>query len=84
LPTADYELNKQFPKNYFGVEVSATTEEAYKRDSSFWQTVRIEPLTAKEIKFIQYKDSIYRVTHTKQYLDSLTERLINLPGKSCF
>ncbi len=67
----DYELNKQFPKNYFGVEVSATTEEAYKRDSSFWQTARTEPLTAKEIKFIQYKDSIYRVTHTKQYLDSL-------------
>jgi len=67
----DYELNKQFPKNYFGVEVSATTEEAYKRDSTFWQGVRTEPLTEKEIKFIQYKDSIYRVTHTKQYLDSI-------------
>ena len=48
----EYELNKQFPKNYFGVEVSATTEDAYKRDSSFWQGVRTEPLTEKEIKFI--------------------------------
>lgn len=67
----DYELNKVFPKNYFGVEVSATAEEAYKRDSSFWQTARIEPLTEKEIKLIHYKDSIYRVTHTKQYLDSI-------------
>ncbi len=69
----DYELNKQFPKNYFGVEVSATTEEAYKRDSSFWETARTEPLTAKEIKFINYKDSIYRVTHTKHYLDSIDQ-----------
>lgn len=67
----DYELNKQFPKNYFGVEVSATTEEAYRRDTGFWQTARTEPLTAKEIKLIQYKDSVYRVTHSKQYLDSL-------------
>lgn len=73
---ADYELNKQFPKNYFGVEVSATTEEAYKRDSSFWQTARTEPLTSKEIKLIQYRDSIYRVTHTKQYLDSI-DRVTN-------
>jgi hypothetical protein len=73
---ADYELKKQFPKNYFGVEVSATAEEAYKRDSSFWETARTEPLTPKEIKFIRYKDSIYRVTHTTQYLDSI-DRLTN-------
>ncbi len=73
---SDYELNKQFPKNYFGVEVSATTTEAYKRDSTFWQSARTEPLTAKEIKFIHYKDSIYRVTNSKPYLDSI-DRLTN-------
>ncbi|MEJ7767908.1 MAG: DUF5686 family protein, partial [Chitinophagaceae bacterium] len=71
-----YELNRQFPKNYFGVELSATSEEAYKRDSNFWQTARKEPLTKNEIRLIQYKDSIYRVTHTKQYLDSI-DRVIN-------
>ena len=70
----EYELNKQFPKNYFGVEISATTAEAYKRDSSFWQSARTEPLTDREIKFIHYKDSIYRVTNSKQYLDSLDRR----------
>jgi hypothetical protein len=72
----NYELNKQFPKNYFGDEISATAADAYKRDSSFWQSVRTEPLTSKEIKFINYKDSIYRVTHTKQYLDSI-DKLTN-------
>ncbi|MEI9910671.1 MAG: DUF5686 family protein [Bacteroidota bacterium] len=67
----DFELNKEFPKKYFGTEVSSTAQEAYERDSSFWQKTRTEPLTVKEIRFIQYKDSIYRVTHTKAYLDSI-------------
>src|SRR6476620_8672094 len=31
-----YELNKKFPRNYFGVEVSATAQTAYERDSTFW------------------------------------------------
>ena len=66
-----YELNKHFPNKYFGVEVSATTEAAYDKDSSFWQTVRTEPLSEKEVRFIRFKDSIYRVTHTEAYLDSL-------------
>lgn len=73
---SDYELNRHFPKNYFGVEISATTDEAYKRDSSFWQSARTEPLSQKEIKLIRYKDSIYRFTNTKNYLDSI-DRLTN-------
>ena len=67
----DYELNKQFPKRHFGVEVSATAEEAYEKDSSFWETVRTEPLTEKELRFIRLQDSIFRVTHTEAYLDSI-------------
>jgi hypothetical protein len=67
----DFELNKIFPPKYFGVELSATAQEAYKRDSSFWQKARTEPLTEKELRFIRYRDSIYRATHTKAYLDSI-------------
>lgn len=73
---ADYELNKQFPARYFGTEVSATTQLAYEQDSSFWSKARTEPLTPLELRFIRYKDSIYRVTHTRQYLDSV-DRLNN-------
>ncbi len=69
-----FELNKQFPKKYFTNELSATTEEAYKKDSSFWTRVRTEPLTEKEVRFVQYKDSVYRATHTKQYLDSVDKK----------
>ena len=72
----DYVLNKTFDKKYFGAQVSATAQSAYERDSSFWQTVRTEPLTDKELRFIRYKDSLYTAAHTKIYLDSM-DRAIN-------
>lgn len=68
---SDYELNKQFSRNHFGTEVSSTAEAAYEKDSSFWKTVRVEPLNDKEIRYVRYQDSIFQVTHTKSYLDSL-------------
>lgn len=71
-----YGLLKKFGKGYFGTEVSATTAQAYERDSTFWQTVRTVPLTQKEVRFIQYKDSIYNATHTEKYLDSI-DRIVN-------
>jgi hypothetical protein len=73
---SDFVLNKKFPPRHFGIEVSAAAQEAYDRDSSFWQKVRTEPLTDKEIRFIRFKDSIYRATHNKIYLDSI-DRITN-------
>lgn len=70
----EFELNRSFPKKYFGTEVSSTAKEAYERDSSFWQQTRTEPLTPKEIRFIHYRDSIYRVTTSKAYLDSVDRK----------
>ena len=70
----DFELNKQFDKKYFGTEISSASQEAYKRDSTFWQQNRVEPLTEKELRFIHYKDSIYEATHTKAYLDSIDRK----------
>lgn len=67
----NYELNKQFARNHFGVEISSTAQAAYEKDSSFWTTVRVEPLTDKEVRYVRYRDSIYQVTHTRAYLDSL-------------
>lgn len=77
----NFELNKQFDKKYFGVEVSSTTQEAYEKDSSFWNTARTEPLTPKEFRFIQFRDSLYRATHTKAYLDTLDERINRVTWK---
>lgn len=72
----NFELQKNFPRGYFNDEVSVTAKEAYEKDSLFWSQERSEPLTEKEIRFIQYKDSIYNVTHTRAYLDSM-DRVIN-------
>ncbi|OSZ80514.1 hypothetical protein CAP36_04485 [Chitinophagaceae bacterium IBVUCB2] len=72
----DFELNKAFDKKYFGTELSSASSDAYKRDSSFWEANRTEPLTEKEVRFIHYKDSVYQATHTKTYLDSL-DRITN-------
>jgi hypothetical protein len=80
----DFEFNKTFPKKYFGLEVSATSQEAYERDSSFWQKTRTEPLTSKEVRFIQYRDSIYRVTTSKPYLDSIDKRTNHITLKKLF
>lgn len=80
----DFELNKQFDKKYFGVEIRKTSEEAYERDSSFWQKTRTEPLTDKEMRFIRYKDSVYQATHTKAYLDSLDEVINKITWKKIF
>jgi hypothetical protein len=69
----DFEFNKEFPKKYFGTELSSTAQEAYDRDSSFWQQTRTEPLTAKEIRFIHYKDSCFVLPPANHILIRLTE-----------
>ncbi|HSU29343.1 MAG TPA: DUF5686 and carboxypeptidase regulatory-like domain-containing protein [Chitinophagaceae bacterium] len=72
----DFELNKQFEKKHFGTELSSTAQQAYEKDSLFWQTYRPAPLSDRELRFIKYKDSLFRATHTRQYLDSI-DRVIN-------
>jgi hypothetical protein len=68
---SNYELNKEFGKRYFGPELSATAQTAYEKDSSFWETVRTEPLSDQEVRLVRFRDSIFRATHTKTYLDSV-------------
>jgi hypothetical protein len=83
---SDYELNKNFERNHFGTEVSATAQTAYEKDSSFWQTVRTTPLTDKEVRLIRFRDSIFRATHTVAYLDSIdrVNNRITLPKLGIF
>lgn len=69
-----YVIDTLFPRSYFGTELSATTDSAYHRDSSFWKGARAVPLSNEEIKVIRYKDSIYEVTHSEQYQDSMERK----------
>lgn len=67
----NYKLDTAFKKKYFNNELSATTLEAYDKDSTFWNTTRKIPLNEKEINFIQKSDSTYRAQNSKEYLDSV-------------
>ena len=73
---SNYTLNANFGKKHFNNELSTTTLAAYERDSNFWETVRQEPLSEQEVRFIQVKDSTYRATHSQAYLDSI-DRVTN-------
>jgi hypothetical protein len=73
---SDFELNKNFRRNYFGNEISATSQQAYERDSSFWNRVRTLPLTEREALYTQYQDSLYKVRQSDAYLDSI-DRVLN-------
>lgn len=68
---SDYIINPTFPKKFFNNEVAITTQEAYDRDSTYWDKIRPTPLTPKEQHFQFIKDSLFAVTHSIQYLDSI-------------
>ena len=73
---SDYELNKVFPKRFFNNELSATADSAYERDSSYWQQVRKEPLSLKELRFLRQVDSIRALQSQKIWQDS-TDSVVN-------
>ena len=68
---SDYEFNRQFDRRHFGSEVSATAQQAYERDSAYWQSVRTAPLSEREARHVRYTDSMAVVTKTEAYLDSM-------------
>lgn len=67
----NYQLNVPFDKRYFKNEVAITTQEAYDRDSTYWDKIRPEPLTPEEQRYQFVKDSIEAYTTSEHYLDSL-------------
>ena len=78
---ANYELDKQFSRKHFSTEISITTEEAYHRDSAFWKTARRQTLSGKEAAFIHYRDSLFAITQTKAYQDSIDREINRITWK---
>ena len=66
-----YDFNPRFEKKHFNNELGITTEEAYERDSSYWDNARPEPLTKEQQRYIFVQDSIYEFYNSEEYLDSL-------------
>ena len=78
---SEYELDKQFGRRHFSDELSITTEQAYHRDSTFWNAARKERLSNKEAEFIRYRDSLYAITLTKAYQDSIDREINRITWK---
>ncbi|MBT8305261.1 MAG: DUF5686 and carboxypeptidase regulatory-like domain-containing protein, partial [Bacteroidia bacterium] len=68
---SNYEFNPKFEAKEFSRELLSFTEEANKKDSTFWNTIRPVPLTSEEFVDYSKKDSIQIVRKSKKYLDSI-------------
>lgn len=65
---SDYQLDVEFPKNFFRNEIRRVEDDARDKDSTYWESIR--PLTLKEaeITFIHERDSINSYHQSKEYL----------------
>ena len=68
---SNYTFDSIYSKRFFNAELARTSEDAYKKDTSFWVKIRPVPLTYDENKFIRMQDSIVRIKTSKVYLDSI-------------
>ena len=68
---SDVQNNYEFPEKFFGNEIAITTQDAYKKDSSFWNLSRPEPLSKEEQRLVFEKDSLESIYNSTEYLDSI-------------
>ncbi len=68
---SNYEFNGPLTRKDFGRELVAFEDQANKKDSLFWNTIRPVPLTLEERTDYTKKDSIQIVKESKPYLDSI-------------
>ncbi|MDP5081181.1 MAG: DUF5686 family protein, partial [Winogradskyella sp.] len=68
---SNYEFNEAITRKDFGREIVAFEDQANKKDSLFWNTIRPVPLTLEERTDYVKKDSIQLLKESKPYLDSI-------------
>ena len=68
---SNYEFKEQFEKKTFSREILSFEDEANKKDSLYWNTMRPIPLTDEETNDYVRKDSIQTLRKSKPYLDSI-------------
>jgi hypothetical protein len=71
---SNFEFSKQFEKRTFSSEVLKFEENANKKDTDFWNTIRPVPLTEEETTDYLKKDILQTKKKSKQYLDSIDSK----------
>ena len=67
---ADYNLQPNFPPDFFNNQVMEIPKLAFKKDTVYWKENRPVPLTRQEEIYYFNKDSLGRKRQSNQYLDS--------------
>jgi len=68
---SEFQNNYTFPPRFFKNEVAVTTKDAYKRDSMYWDSIRVVPLTEVEREVVDYRDSVDAIVNSDAYQDSI-------------
>lgn len=68
---SNYDFNPQLTKKDFSRAIVSFKENANKKDSTFWKSIRPVPLTNEESTDYVKKDSIQIVRKSQKYLDSV-------------
>ena len=75
---SNYELNPVIPKNFFKNELRITLDDAYDKDTTYWNNIRLEPLGSREAEFVNKLDSLITYHRSESYLkqqDSIYNRV---------
>lgn len=70
----NYEFPDEFTKKTFTNEILSFEDNANKKDTTFWNTVRPVPLTIEESKDYIRKDSLQVLRKSDKYLDSIDSK----------
>ena len=70
---------QKIEKKIFTPEIIKIENEANKRDTLYWDSIRPIPLTAIEMQDYRVKDSIQVIRDSRQFKDS-TDKKLNVPG----
>ncbi|MFI5163721.1 MAG: DUF5686 and carboxypeptidase regulatory-like domain-containing protein [Bacteroidia bacterium] len=71
---SNYNTDPQFPKNFFTAEVMKVEDDANKKDSSYWNTIRPVQLTSEEKTDYKKKDSVEVIHNSKEFKDSIDKK----------
>ena len=71
---SNYNFSPDFKKTSFSSEVLSFEKGATEKDSTFWNQLRLVPLTTEEIKDYNKKEEIRIIRKSKSYLDSIDRK----------
>lgn len=79
---SNYKMGEEWVEKKFGGEIMKVNDDANKKDSTYWNSIRPVPLTREEQTDYIKKDSLQTIKESKLYLDSIDSKTNKItPGK---